>query len=134
MTPTTIAAAVPAPLPQHMEALARANEVRLGQAKLKRRLADGRLHLDAVLVGTADLDDEEREAFDRMILTDFLCAAHRVGRTRVRTILARLAASTTPATVIPERKRLGSLTVRQRHVLAAELRRSVPASCSGAPL
>jgi hypothetical protein len=133
MTPT-IAASVPAPLPQHMEALAKANEVRLCQAELKRRIAAGRLHLDAVLVGTADLDELEREAFDRMILTDFLCAAHRVGRTRVRTILARLAMATAPPVAIPERKRLGAMTVRQRHVLAAELRRSVPGSCSGAPL
>jgi hypothetical protein len=133
MTPTTTAAA-PEPLPQHLEALQRANDIRYCQAALKRRIAAGRLHLDAVLVGTADLDDAEREAFDRMPLDDFLCAAHRVGPTRVRTILARIARDAKVTMVIGERRRLGALTVRQRHVLAAELRRTVPASCSGAPL
>jgi hypothetical protein len=110
------------PLPQHLAALNHANTVRLVQADVKRRFKDGRLHLDAVLVGAADLTDDERDAIDRMFVMDFVRAAHRVGRRRALLILA------VPA--ISERKKIGTMTIRQRHVLAAELRSRVPGACA----
>jgi hypothetical protein len=105
-----------------MEALAKANEVRFCQADLKQRIKDGRLTLDALLLQTADLGDEERDAIDRLLVLTLLESAHRVGTTRARNVLR--------VVEIGERRRVGSLTVRQRHALARELRWRIPTACS----
>jgi len=121
------------PLPQHLDALARANTIRLEQALLKRRLKAGSLHVDALLVGAADLTDDERDAFERLTVMEFLRAPHRMGRARVRLLLSRLAALDPPV-CLSEAKRVGSMTVRQRHVLAEEFRRRCPDSSAQRPI
>lgn len=128
MTPTTTAAALE-PLPQHIAALNRANEVRLCQAELKRRIREGRLHVDAVLVRAADLSPDEAAALDRLTVMDLLKTPHRMGRARVRIMLATLAARNPPV-VLGEMKRVGSMTERQRHELAREFRWRVPGACA----
>ncbi|MCW2992624.1 MAG: hypothetical protein JWQ18_119, partial [Conexibacter sp.] len=44
------AAATIAPAPQHLRALARANEVRLARAELKRQVADGEINAAHVIL------------------------------------------------------------------------------------
>lgn len=118
---------------QPREALLKANEVRLKQAELKRRIKAGQLHLDAVLIGTADLTDEELDAFDRMEVAAFLCAARLVGPTRLRKILTAAVNTGDPRRplTLATTKRLVSLTVWQRHKLAKVVREYVPHACTG---
>jgi hypothetical protein len=130
MTPTlNPGAAALEPLPQHVAALNRANEVRLCQAALKERIRVGRLHVDAVLVRAADLSADEYDAIDRMTVMDLLRCPHRMGRARVRIMLDALSHRTPPVT-LGEVKRVGSMTERQRYEVARELRRRVPSACS----
>jgi hypothetical protein len=117
-----------APVPQHMSALQRANEVRNRQCDLKRRINSGGLRLDAVLADAADLSDDERDALDRLPVGVLVGAAHWVGPDRTRRILAAAGRRANPPTTFPEMRRVGALTVRQRHVLAAEVRERVPES------
>lgn len=97
--------------PQHMKALARANQVRLARAELKRAI--GRGDVDACSVVT----DSPWEA-QSMSLAELLTSQRRWGRTRARKFLAALALS--------ENKRVGTLTHRQRMILANELSAKVP--------
>lgn len=93
-------------MPQHMEALARANRVRLARAELKR----------AISRGEADIADVIRECpweTESMTLTELLTSQRRWGRTRARKLLQALA--------LGENKRLGTLTPRQRALLASAL-------------
>jgi hypothetical protein len=118
--------------PQHLAALAIANDVRLRQADLKKRLGGattdrgGPLHLDDVLSPHSPLDDADADALDRMRVADMLCAVRRCGTVVARKILAG-DARTPP---IPERKPVGRLTARQRAALAETVRYRLPWACS----
>ena len=97
------ATATIAPGPQHMRALQRANEVRLARADLKRRVADGEISAGEVITSCP------WEAAS-MTIADLLMSQRRWGHTRCRKFLAGIP--------IPETKTVGSLTDRQRQVLA----------------
>jgi len=99
--PATVIAA-----PQHMEALAHANRVRLARASLKR----------AILAGKADVIEVIRTCpweVETMTVGELLRSQRRWGRARARKFLSSLA--------LNENRELGRLTERQRGVLAAEL-------------
>jgi len=100
----TTASAVHAP--QHMQALERANRVRLARAELKRSIARG--DLDA-----ADVIRDCPWETESMTLAELLTSQRRWGRTRARKFLVALA--------LNENKRLGTLTSRQRALLSTEL-------------
>jgi hypothetical protein len=89
-----------------MQALAHANRVRLARAALKREIGRG----DAV---AADIVRDCPWELNNMTLTELLTSQRRWGRTRARKFLVTLALS--------ENKRLGTLTDRQRLMLATEL-------------
>jgi hypothetical protein len=91
---------------QCMEALARANQVRLARAALKRDISAGRRKITEVVM------DSPWEA-ESMSLSELLCAQRRWGRARSRKLLS--------STALSEGKRVGSLTERQRRVLVAAL-------------
>ena len=91
---------------QCMQALARANEVRLARAALKRDVCAGRRHVAEVIL------DSPWEA-DSMSLSELLCSQRRWGRARSRKLLSSIALS--------EGKRVGTLTERQRRLLVAAL-------------
>ncbi len=92
--------------PQHMQALAHANRVRLARAALKRSIAaDERSAAEVIREGPWETDS--------MTLAELLTAQRRWGRTRARKFLLSLA--------LNENKRVGTLTHRQRLMLATEL-------------
>jgi hypothetical protein len=92
--------------PQHMEALARANRVRLARAELKRSIARGD-------VDAAEVVRDCPWEVESMTLAELLTSQRRWGRTRARKFLIALA--------LNENKRLGTLTARQRLLLSTEL-------------
>lgn len=100
---TTIASAKP---PQHMKALERANLVRLARAELKRAIARGD-------VDPSEVVEECPWETQSMTIAELLISQRRWGRTRARKFLTPLA--------LNENKALGTLTTRQRRLLAAEL-------------
>jgi hypothetical protein len=87
-------------------ALARANEIRMARAELKRRIAEG--EIDA-----ADVILDRPFAALSWPVGELLMSQRGWGATRCRRFLAR--------SNISERKRIGDLTERQRHMLAAQL-------------
>ena len=89
-----------------MRALARANMVRLARAELKRAIARGD-------VDPCDVVKEGSWETESMTLAELLTSQRRWGRTRARKFLLAMALS--------ENKRLGTLTPRQRKLLATEL-------------
>ena len=91
---------------QCMEALARANEVRLARAALKREVSAGSRSVTEVIM------DSPWEA-ESMSLSELLCSQRRWGRARSRKLLASAA--------LGEGKKVGSLTERQRRILAGAL-------------
>src|ERR671918_1117551 len=91
---------------QCMQALARANQVRLARAALKRDVSAGRRQVIEVVLETP----WEAES---MSLSELLCSQRRWGRARSRKLLASIALS--------EGKRVGTLTERQRRILVAAL-------------
>ena len=91
---------------QCMEALARANEVRLARAALKREISAGRRSVTEVIM------DSPWQA-ESMSLSELLCSQRRWGRARSRKLLASAA--------LGEGKKVGSLTERQRRILAGAL-------------
>jgi hypothetical protein len=108
---TTIAPALnqpPLTAPQHMRALARANEIRLARAALKRRIA-------AENLSAAEVVMECPQEADSMTIAELLSAQRRWGRARSRRLLNLLD--------LKENKSLGSLTERQRRLLAHALRK-----------
>jgi hypothetical protein len=105
ITPAAIPAARPA-APQHLQALERANRVRLARAELKRSIARGDVEA-AEVVRDCPWETES------MSLAELLTSQRRWGRTRARKFLFSLA--------LNENKRLGTLTNRQRLMLANEL-------------
>jgi hypothetical protein len=100
------AAATLAPAPQHLRALARANEVRLARAELKRQIADGEISAAHVIL------ECPWEAAS-MTVSDLLTSQRRWGSTRCRKLLQSIPMS--------ENKTVGSMTERQRQALSALL-------------
>jgi hypothetical protein len=100
-------------VPQHMLALEEANRVRLARAALKRSIARGEVNAASIVL------DAPPET-ENMTLAELLGSQRRWGRTRVRKFLGSLA--------LGEGKRLGSLTPRQRLLLARELDARQPAT------
>jgi hypothetical protein len=92
--------------PQHMQALARANRVRLARAELKRSISRGDVEAAAVI---RDCPWET----ESMTLAELLTSQRRWGRTRARKFLVGLS--------LNENKRIGTLTERQRAMLSNEL-------------
>lgn len=92
--------------PQHMQALQRANEVRLARAELKRKVSDGAITVAEVIV------ECPWEAAS-MTVAELLTSQRRWGATRCSKFLAGIG--------LPETKTVGSMTDRQRSVLAAAL-------------
>ena len=101
------AVATISPAPQHLRALARANEVRLARAELKRQVAEAELSV-------ADIVLECPWEADSMAIADLLMSQHRWGRTRCRRFLTQIPMN--------ETKTIGSMTDRQRKCLAGRLR------------
>lgn len=98
--------AVPSHVPQHMRALAHANQIRLARAALKR----------TIKAGTASVADVVRDCpseVETMTVSELLGSQRRWGRTRVRKFLIPLA--------VNENRELGRLTIRQREELAWRL-------------
>ena len=93
-------------LPQHMRALARANEVRLARAQLKREVAAGNRGILSVIT-------ECPWEAESMSISELLCSQRRWGRARSRKLIGSLH--------INENKQLGTFTQRQRDLLADAL-------------
>jgi hypothetical protein len=102
------ATATIAPAPQHMQALQRANKVRLARAELKRRIAAGEISASEVILRCP-------WETDSMTVADLLMSQRRWGHTRCRNFLAGVPMS--------ETKTVGSMTQRQRHALSEMLGR-----------
>jgi hypothetical protein len=92
--------------PQRDAALKRANEVRLARAALKRRIALGDMSAAEVILG---LPDEVMS----WPVCELLRSQRRWGNQRCVKFLKR--------NEIPERKHIGTLTLRQRELLATQL-------------
>jgi hypothetical protein len=99
-------AATIAPAPQHMQALRRANEVRLARAELKRRVGHGTLLVREVVL------ECPWEAASMTVL-ELLLSQRRWGTTRCGKFLAQLG--------MPESKTVGAMTERQRTLLVAAM-------------
>ncbi len=91
---------------QHLQALEHANRVRLARAEMKRRIAAGELPAAEVILSCP----WEAES---MSISDVLMSQKRWGRARCRRLLTSIA--------IPENKRVGTLTERQRAIVASSL-------------
>jgi hypothetical protein len=89
-----------------MRALARANQVRLARAELKRKVA-------VEEVDVADVILECPWEAHSMAVADLLMSQRRWGQTRCRRFLAQIPMS--------EKKTVGSMTERQRQTLAVML-------------
>jgi len=101
---------------QCLRALRRANEVRLARANLKRQVAEG-------TISAADVILHCPSQIEGMAVADILMSQRRWGHTRCRSVLT--------AVPISETKTVGSMTDRQRLVLAAllaEPQRAAPAA------
>ncbi len=94
------------PDPQRMQALQRANAVRLKRAELKRRIAGGHLSAAEIIL---DLPWEARN----WPVGELLTSQRRWGSIRTRKLLTGLH--------ISEKRPVGDLTERQRRVLAGRL-------------
>ena len=105
----------PAVMPQHMQALAHANEVRLARAALKRSVASGE-------VEAAEIVRDCPWQVESMTVGELLRSQRRWGRTRARKFLFSLA--------LNENRELGRLTARQRLVLAQALEAKTPSRIS----
>lgn len=94
------------PTPQHLQALERANAVRLARAALKRAVAAGE-------IGVADIIRDVPWEADSMAIADLLTSQRRWGQTRCRRFLQTIPLS--------ESKTIGSMTQRQRQAAAEQL-------------
>ena len=92
--------------PQRLQALERANEIRLARAELKRRIAYG-------AVSAAEVILEPPSEANSWAIGDLLLSQRRWGQTRSRKFLMR--------NQINETKPVGALTDRQRRILADQL-------------
>ena len=102
MTPT----ALKTPEPQRLRALERANQIRLARAALKRSIALGQVSAAEVILQCPD-------AASSWPIRDLLISQRRWGSTRCRKFLSR--------NHIVETKAVGTLTERQRRILASTL-------------
>lgn len=105
--------------PQHMQALERANAIRLDRAALKRRIAAGEVALTEILAPDSEIPDCMRSA----PIIEALTAQRRWGRARALRFLAPL--------LIGEHRRLDALTIRERRQIVARLDpdvREIPAA------
>ena len=93
--------------PQRLRALEQANQVRLARAELKRRIGEGDVSAAEVILSCPD-------AAQRWTVSELLMAQRRWGATRCRKFLERNG--------ISEIKPIGSLTERQRLMLATQLK------------
>jgi hypothetical protein len=98
--------ALKTPEPQRLRALERANEIRLARAALKRQIALGEVSAAEIILDCPD-------AAASWPVGDLLMSQRRWGTTRCRKFLSR--------SHIVETKPIGSLTERQRQVLASGL-------------
>jgi hypothetical protein len=89
--------------PQHMQALRKANEVRLARAELKRHVGDGAVTAKEVILQCP------WEAAS-MTVVELLLSQRRWGITRCSKFLAQ--------NEMPEAKTIGAMTERQRLALA----------------
>ena len=101
-----LSTAMPDDQTQQLQALRQANRVRLARAELKRRVAAGTVTAAAVVL------DPPWEAAS-MEIGDLLRSQRRWGTARCRRLLVSVGLS--------ENKQLGTLTDRQRELLAAVL-------------
>lgn len=92
--------------PQRLQALERANEIRLARAELKRQIACGH-------VSAGDVILEPPSEAQSWAIGELLLSQRRWGSTRCRKFLVR--------NQISETKPVGALTVRQRRLLALQL-------------
>jgi hypothetical protein len=97
---------------QHLRALEHANRVRLARAALKREVAAGELSASEVILSCP-------WQADSMDISDLLMSQKRWGRARCRRVLLSIG--------VPENKKIGTLTERQRLALAAVLAAKGPA-------
>ena len=104
------------PAPQHLQALERANAVRLARAELKRRIAAGEISAAEVIM----CSPWEAES---MTVADLLTSQRRWGQTRCRRFLQAIPMS--------ESKTIGSMTDRQRRAVAQLLAEQAAAARSG---
>lgn len=104
--------------PQHLRALERANRVRLARAHLKRQVAAEEITASQVI-------SECPWEAESMSISELLMSQRRWGRTRCRRLLLSLG--------VPENKRLGTLTDRQRVALAAMLTAKTAARTNHTP-
>jgi hypothetical protein len=103
-----------APDQQHLRALQEANRVRLARAEMKREIAAGLLAAEEVILSCP-------WQAHSMSISDLLMSQKRWGRARCRRLLLSIG--------VPENKRVGTLTERQRVALAAVLSsKSAPAA------
>ena len=93
-------------MPQHMRALAHANQIRLARAATKRAIKSGRL-------SAADVFKDCPGELSTMTVSELLCSQQRWGRARARKFLIPLA--------VNENRELGKLTQRQRDLMAHRL-------------
>lgn len=100
------ATALSASEPQRLRALERANEIRLARAAIKRRIACGEVSVTEVILECPD-------AAITWPVGELLMSQRRWGSTRCRRFLAR--------NHIVETKPVGTLTERQRQLLADSL-------------
>jgi hypothetical protein len=91
---------------RRLDALARANRVRVVRAELKRRIASGDLNAAEVILF-------HRWEVENMPVGDVLTSQRQWGDSRCRRLLL--------AVQLQEGKTIGSMTERQRRVLAARL-------------
>jgi hypothetical protein len=89
--------------PQHLRALEHANRVRLARADLKRRIGAGE-------VTVAEVVADHPTEVSGMSISDLLMSQRRWGRARCRRLLLTLG--------VPENKRVGTFTDRQRMLVA----------------
>ena len=94
------------PQDEHLDALRRSSEVRFARAALKRRIGDNRVTVREVIL-TCPWEAAS------MTIAELLTSQRRWGATRCSTFLADIG--------MPETKTLGSMTERQRSLLAAML-------------
>src|ERR687892_2049897 len=96
-------------LDQRMEALKRANDIRVRRAKLKKDLKDGRIQIESVL-------DAPPEYVETAKVFDILMAVPKFGRGKAARLLNQCR--------ISQSKTVGGLSDRQRAELVGLLRRN----------
>lgn len=101
-----MSASMTAPAPQHLHALARANEIRLARATTKRAIAAGELTVAEVLLACP-------VEIERMEIGELVSCQRRWGSQRTRRLLSRVP--------VVETKLVGALTERQRRAIADAL-------------